>query len=178
MILFNSSNTASTDLRDTRSSSRRPRQRNFIDRYSLPGLFPRTRALEARIDNDRLQFFIAEQATPWACLLLRSAAALTSFSVVSLDFAMVPDSECRMPTLKWLPPVACGCRREVGLGPPSNLGGQPVGGHRRGGPTPRRPRPATGRNGVFVQYIRALVFSHVPPPPVCWVGLLLLRCPL
>jgi hypothetical protein len=74
----------------------------------LAGLFGEQRPVGGRIDDDGLEL-LAEQPPFLFCSSM--SISMVSLSVVS-EMAMVPDSECRMPTLMVSPaPVRPGSAR-------------------------------------------------------------------
>ena len=129
---FSSSNTGSTDLRDTEVQQPNTAAHLSTD-SSCRAFSANSGQLEAGSTTTASSFL---PSRPPFLFCSSISISMTSFSVVSL-IAMVPDSECSMPTLIVPPPVlaplgaaaggalVCAC---AASGPPSGHCGQ-----RRGG---------------------------------------------
>ena len=97
---FSSSNTGSTDLRDT--EVQQPNTAAHLStEISWRAFSANSGQLEAGSTTTASSFLPSRPPFAFCCSI---SISMTSFSVVSL-IAMVPDRECRMPTLM-VPPAA------------------------------------------------------------------------
>ena len=103
---FSSSNTGSTDLRDT--EVQQPNTAAHLSTDSNCRAFSANSGqLEAGSTTTGSSFLPSKPPLSFCCSI---SISMTSFSVVSL-IAMVPESECRMPTLMVPPLGAAACAR-------------------------------------------------------------------
>ena len=109
---FSSSNTGSTDLRDT--EVQQPNTAAHLSTDSSPRAFSANSGqLEAGSTTTASSL---RPSTPPLAFCCSISISMTSFSVVSL-IAMVPESECRMPTL--IGPVCAAAGENAALTPPT-----------------------------------------------------------
>ena len=109
---FSSSNTGSTDLRDT--EVQQPNTAAHLSTDSRPRAFSANSGqLEAGSTTTASSL---RPSTPPLAFCCSISISMTSFSVVSL-IAMVPESECRMPTL--IGPVCAAAGENAALTPPT-----------------------------------------------------------
>ena len=156
---FSSSNTGSTDLRDT--EVQQPNTAAHLSTDSRPRAFSANSGqFEAGSTTTASSF---RPSTPPFLFCSSISISMTSFSVVSL-IAMVPESECRMPTL--IGPVPCArgrreCRPDAAHG-----------GERRGGGA-KSAEAAAGERGVgdamSLSPVRSSVARRLPRIARCRV---------
>src|ERR1700760_3210263 len=133
-MLFNSSNTGRTDLRDT--EVQQPNTAATLStEINCRAFSANSGQLEAGSTTTASSFLPSKPPLAFCCSI---SISMTSFSVVSL-IAMVPDRECRMPTLM-VPPVGWASAGDVvALTAPTAASVATA--------TPRRPRPRRERMG-------------------------------